>query len=1359
MDRRIVGSPWNMDKKLTNHGMKRFFKLFCLAAILSLFSTTAHAGVAYADPTGGWTYIYTGNAANGLAQPGGAALDNTWDNDNGSDEWDASARGAGVGAPGGAESLDGILTIEDAVNIGSGTGNNRKIYFTHNMAQDGVTDNAILNNGVTISFRARLTPQDAKSEIPMPNGWGIYSDGKGMFGVRQIGPSGGATEGLISFSLTQTANDANDTPTYNVGQPGLVMNRLNGDAPAAAVDINEAGTLNLLPVDPTVFHEFWITIQANDATPGNGTHTVSIYIDGGTTPTVFNVTAGTGDDESQNYLALGLNNSTSLGAFDTDFYAYKPGIFAPLPLTPPGIPGNVTVANGDMQVTLSWTAAALASGYNIKRSSVSGGSYTIVGTSAGTTFTDTGLVNGTSYYYVITATNTAGESANSTEVVGIPNPIVTGLTATGGTNQITLGWDAYPNAASYTVRRSSASGGPFSDVATGLTSTSYIDTSVQSGRTYYYVVIAVIMGGGQSGQSAEASTSTAPAAPTGLSASLWAATAIRLDWTTTNQVVTGYSIERSLDGVTFTPLTTVPATPRNYVDAGLSASTTYFYRILATNPSGNSDYSNIASNTTPSGGWNVNFANSALGQPANNPAPTPPGYLQDISEVFGPRGNGFNYGWDRDIQADSRWRMNAASPDLRYDTFTHLQKIPVPSATWEFEIPNGFYWIHIVSGDPTATDSIFQHSVEGVLTRTYIPVAGAWWGEFTNTCAVLDGRLTITSGPATYGLASTNNKINFIDIYPAEAIPVAIDQQPQPQTVTEFRPVSLSVTVTNVPFTPSTPFYGSEPVFYQWYQNGVPVPNGTNATLSFPLAQTTNSGDYFVIATNFAGSVTSQVATLTVNEDTDSPLVVSVASLDGYSIGVCFNELLDLSEEGFNTALDRVNYWINGDQSAVTNVTFRPDHKSVRLALANPVSGSFTVYVEYVSDAAGNQIIPGSSTTTSTALGFTALDVGAPAQAGSHYTCDSNIIEIVGGGRDIWDTSDQAYLAGRPVVGDFDVKVRVEGLTLPAQTGPGTIAKAALLARETLDANSRGLHLSVNPPAPGRNQGEAGQRPTTGGATAAWHTNSYTPAAIPNAWLRMSRVGNIFTGYRSSNGTDWIQFARTNQTYPASMMVGLGVTAHTNAVSLVATGTFSNFMLTQPSADFAITKIDTPDPTAVGTAPDLTYTLTVTNRGPDNGSIVTVTDPLPAGLTFISATASQGSCANAAGTVTCNLTNINSGSSATVTIVVRPTAGGIITNTAVVATSAIDPNTANNSATAVTRVLATTRMTGLNYTGGSFTVSIATTNGLTYSFRYKNDLNDPMWTIITQITGDGTVRQLTDPSPAPVKRFYSVLVE
>jgi uncharacterized repeat protein (TIGR01451 family) len=131
----------------------------------------------------------------------------------------------------------------------------------------------------------------------------------------------------------------------------------------------------------------------------------------------------------------------------------------------------------------------------------------------------------------------------------------------------------------------------------------------------------------------------------------------------------------------------------------------------------------------------------------------------------------------------------------------------------------------------------------------------------------------------------------------------------------------------------------------------------------------------------------------------------------------------------------------------------------------------------------------------------------------------------------------------------------------------------------------------------------------------------------------------------------------------------------------------SQFIGPEPSAasaDLAITKADSPDPVRV--REPLTYTLAVTNNGPSPTTGVIVTDTLPGGVTFGSASASQGSCSQTAGTVTCPLGNLANGASATVTITVTPTATGTLTNTASVDGNEDDPNGANDSDTESTAV-------------------------------------------------------------------------
>src|SRR5207245_1754329 len=160
------------------------------------------------------------------------------------------------------------------------------------------------------------------------------------------------------------------------------------------------------------------------------------------------------------------------------------------PVAPPGAPGNLTATAGNAQVTLSWTAVSGATGYNVKRSTSSGGPYTTVGPNVTpASFTDSGLTNSTTYYYVVTALNAGGESANSAQVSATPVAAPgapSNLTATAGNAQVTLSWTAVSGATGYNVKRSTSSGGPYTTVGPNVTPTSFTDSGLTNGTTYYY---------------------------------------------------------------------------------------------------------------------------------------------------------------------------------------------------------------------------------------------------------------------------------------------------------------------------------------------------------------------------------------------------------------------------------------------------------------------------------------------------------------------------------------------------------------------------------------------------------------------------------------------------------------------------------------------------------------------------------------------------------------------------------------------------------------------------------------------------------------------------------------------------------
>ncbi len=169
---------------------------------------------------------------------------------------------------------------------------------------------------------------------------------------------------------------------------------------------------------------------------------------------------------------------------------------------------------------------------------------------------------------------------------------------------ISLAWtDNATNETGFKVERS-PDGATFTQVATTAAGTSgYSDNGLAAGTKYYYRVCAYNSAGDSADSNMAAATTpaavTAPAAPGNLAATATSSTAIALSWTDNAANESGFKLERSLDGTTFSPLATLGTNATSYGDSGLTAATKYYYRVYAYNSAGNSAYSNVASATTP----------------------------------------------------------------------------------------------------------------------------------------------------------------------------------------------------------------------------------------------------------------------------------------------------------------------------------------------------------------------------------------------------------------------------------------------------------------------------------------------------------------------------------------------------------------------------------------------------------------------------------------------------------------------------------------------------------------------------------------------------------------------------------------
>lgn len=183
---------------------------------------------------------------------------------------------------------------------------------------------------------------------------------------------------------------------------------------------------------------------------------------------------------------------------------------------PPAAPTGLSATAGNAEVMLSWTASSGATSYNVKRSTTSGSGYQTVSSPTTNSFTNTGLANGTTYYYVVTAVNSVGESSPSSQASATPAAAPqapaapTGLTATGGNAQVSLTWTGSSGATSYHVKRSTTSGSGYTQIA-APTAANYTDMNVANGTAYFYVVSA-LNAAGESANSAQATATPASVA-------------------------------------------------------------------------------------------------------------------------------------------------------------------------------------------------------------------------------------------------------------------------------------------------------------------------------------------------------------------------------------------------------------------------------------------------------------------------------------------------------------------------------------------------------------------------------------------------------------------------------------------------------------------------------------------------------------------------------------------------------------------------------------------------------------------------------------------------------------------------------
>lgn len=382
------------------------------------------------------------------------------------------------------------------------------------------------------------------------------------------------------------------------------------------------------------------------------------------------------------------------------------------------------------------------------------------------------------------------------------------------------------------------------------------------------------------------------------------------------------------------------------------------------------------------------------------------------------------------------------------------------------------------------------------------------------------------------------------------------------------------------------------PVLYQWHSNSVLIAGATNASYTTPVVQypspvVTNSVVLSVVGLPFMTITRS--ATLTTVPDTNPPVVVAASSFGGNTLCLRFDGPLN------GLSVTNGTYTLNGAPGVtVTGARLLSDGVTVVLTLSQKLTGStFSVNVTGVQDTSGNPILAGTTVTGSlvaTQLAG-AVDIGVGTNnlglyvvktnsqpALTNVTFDVNypgttvmvtngLFEIQASGANIGGglRQDGMQYVYEQRTGDFDIKVRVDGLTVADR-----YSRAGLMIRENLTPGSRRYSIVADPPntpaadgtGNGQNSVELDYRSAQDGAAGGWPNNPNPPGLgqgstatqIPGIYLRLKLVGNNLYAFTSGDAINWVLAGRAvlASSWSKTTCVGMCVTAHTNSIYTAA---------------------------------------------------------------------------------------------------------------------------------------------------------------------------------------------------------------
>jgi fibronectin type 3 domain-containing protein len=753
-----------------------------------------------------------------------------------------------------------------------------------------------------------------------------------------------------------------------------------------------------------------------------------------------------------------------------------------------------------------------------------------------------------------------------------PPTAPTGMNSSASGSGIKINWtkNTEGNVAGYRIYRSDSANGTFTLLNSALVTTNnYTDILAPVGQTSYYRVTAVDVHGNESAYNTTSATRTsdtvAPAQPTGVIAN-GLTTGISLNWDDNTETdLAGYDVYRSTSsGGTFTKLNPSKLTTSDYVDTSATAGTTYYYRIYAVDTSNNSSNPATASATRPISG-------------------TVPAAASNLA-ITSSSASGVSLTWADNSSNEVSFRIERKiGSGGSYAALTTLGSNVTSYTDTNVSAGNTYFYRVIATG--TGGDAPASNEVNATIAAQ----GGQYTSADIGNPAVSGATSTITDG-SDYditggGIDVWNSSDQFQFAY--QQLTGDFDMKVQVASLTgqdsqimaglmareslaanaknayiKLRPAGFRFTYrSSTGATSSAQGSGAATAPNAWLRlvrsgntfTGYGSTDGSNWSLIGSTTITMGSTLYFGMAVSGHSTTTNadaQFRNLSSTSTAVAPTAPSnlVASANTSDIGLNWNDNSD-NEDGFIierksgngsfgavfTTATNATSWTDTNVVAGTTYTYRVIARSATLGNSNPSNESSATIQTQQQDS------------------FSSNNIGTATGGGTTVITPDKDYDITGSGNDIWSTADGLRFTSTQLTGDFDVKVRIAGVTT-ANSDP----LAGLMARASLNSNSTNAIIRTYGSSP--NQYKFGYRATTGGNTSSvgGGTNSY-----PNSWVRLVRTGDTFTGYYSSNGTSWTQLGSTTINMGSTVYVGMAVASRASSTE---TAQFRDLSITQAAS-------------------------------------------------------------------------------------------------------------------------------------------------------------------------------------------------